>query len=200
MFHLARPNLRQLGYGYLIPWEETTKGINSLSTPQWTYPVSRKHSAATVQNYDIIACYPPLQVLYHCAVLMARPSKFGDIFVFGDKSLPVEALVLPHLGPDAMLDNSTMKAFGAELDWAAERRSFKDSNITIPATHTIQPIRSKYCSVITQDSDTEDIPAFVFNKNVVPAAREALIRVFSTTSPQKYVSADRTENCNRGDY
>ena len=35
----------------------------------------------------------------------------------GYKSLPVEALVLPHLGPDVMLiDNSNMKSFGAKLD------------------------------------------------------------------------------------
>ena len=33
----------------------------------------------------------------------------------GNKYLPVEALVLPHLGPDAMLiDNSIVKAFGAK--------------------------------------------------------------------------------------
>ena len=35
----------------------------------------------------------------------------------GNKYFPVEALVLPHLGPDAMLiDNSIMKAFGSKLD------------------------------------------------------------------------------------
>ena len=34
----------------------------------------------------------------------------------------VEALVIPHLGPDVMLiDSSIMKAFGTKLDWAAER-------------------------------------------------------------------------------
>ena len=100
--------------------------------------------------------------------------------------LLVEALVSPHLGPDAMLiDNSIMKAFGAKLDWAAERLSFQDTNITIPATHTRRPIRSKYCSVTTQDSDTEDISVFVSNKYIIPAAHEALIRVFSTARPQK---------------
>ena len=85
-----------------------------------------------------------------------------------------------------LINNSIMKkAFGAKLDWAAEQLSFKDSNITIPATHTRQLIRSKYCSVITQDSDTEDVPAFVSNRYVVPAAYKALICVFSTARPQK---------------
>ena len=47
------------------------------------------------------------------------------VLKLGTKSLPVEALVLPHLGPDAMLiDNSIIKAFGVKLDWAAERLSF----------------------------------------------------------------------------
>ena len=104
----------------------------------------------------------------------------------GNKSLPVEALVLPHLGPDAMLiDNSIMKAFGAKLDWAAERLSFKDSNITIPATHMRRPIKSKYCSVIMQKSDAKSFPLLAYNKYIIPAAREALRRVFSTARPQK---------------
>ena len=98
----------------------------------------------------------------------------------GNKSLPVEALVLPHLKPDAMLiDNSIMKAFGAKSEWAAKRLSFKDINITIPATHTRRLIRSKYYSVITQNSDTEDVPVFFSNKYIIPATHEALIHVFS---------------------
>ena len=104
----------------------------------------------------------------------------------GNKSLPVEDLVLPHLGPDAMLiDNSITKAFVAKLDWAVERLSFEDSGITIPATHTRQSFRSKYCSVITQDSDTKDVSVFFSNKYAVPAAHAALIRVFSAARPQK---------------
>ena len=84
---------------------------------------------------------------------------------FGNISLPVEALVLPHLQSDAMLfEDSIMKAFGVKLGWAAERLSFKGSNVTIPATHTRRPIRLKYCSIITQDSATEDVPVFVSNK------------------------------------
>ena len=123
----------------------------------------------------------------------------------GNKYLPVEALVLPHLGPDAMLiDSSIMKAFGAKLDWAAERLSFKDSDITIPETYMRRPIRSKYCSVITQNSDAEDVPVFVSSKFIILAAHETLIRVFSTYGiPQKdtlalieprFVTADTIED------
>ena len=55
------------------------------------------------------------------------------MLTLGNKYLPVEAPVVPHLGPDAMLvDNSIMKAFGAKLDWATERLSFRDSGIVIP--------------------------------------------------------------------
>lgn len=40
----------------------------------------------------------------------------------GDKTLPVEALVLFHLGPDCMLlENLIMSAFGAIMDWSAEQ-------------------------------------------------------------------------------
>ena len=57
----------------------------------------------------------------------------------GNKYFPVGALVLTHLGPDAMrIDNSIMEAFGAELDRAVST----DSNITISPTYTRQPIRS----------------------------------------------------------
>ena len=57
------------------------KEHNSLSTPPQTYPVSCKISSATMQNYDIIACYPSRQALYHCVGLMARLSKFWDTSV-----------------------------------------------------------------------------------------------------------------------
>ena len=83
----------------------------------------------------------------------------------GNKSLPVEALVLPHLGPDAMLiDNSIMKSSRAKLDWAAERLSFHDSNVTIPATHARRSLESKYCSVIAQTFDEQSVPVWVSKK------------------------------------
>ena len=46
-------------------------------------------------------------------------------------------------------------------------------------------IQSQYCSVITQTADTQSIPVLVSRKYVVPAAHEALIRVFSTARPEK---------------
>ena len=129
------------------------------------------------------------------------------VLKLGNKSLPVEALVLPHLGSDAMLiDNSTIKVFGVKLDWAAERLSFRDSSITIPAIHT-KIIRSKYCSVITQKSDTA-IPVFVPNKYTVLPEHEAHIRVFSTARPQtdmlalvepKVATADTTKDIPQDD-
>ena len=104
-----------------------------------------------------------------------------------NKSLPVEALVLPHLGPDVMLlDNSIMKSIGAKLDWTTERLSFQDSKHTIPAIHVRRSIRSQRCSVITQQAaDTQSIPVLVSRKYVIPAAYEALIRVSSTARPEK---------------
>ena len=102
----------------------------------------------------------------------------------GNKSLPVEALVLPHLGPDAVLiDISIMKAFGAKLDWVAERLALQDGNDTIPTTHMRRPIKSKYCSINTQTSNEKSVPVWVFKKYVIPAAHEALIRVFITARP-----------------
>ena len=51
-------------------------------------------------------------------------------------------------------NNSIIKSFRAKLDWAAERLSFQDSNVTIPATHTTRrSLESKYCSAIAQASD-----------------------------------------------
>ena len=84
-----------------------------------------------------------------------------------------------------LIENSIMKAFGAKLDWAAERLSFQDSSITIPATHMRRPIWSKHCSVIAQTSDGKSVPVWVSKKYVIPVAHEALIRVFSTARPQK---------------
>ena len=84
-----------------------------------------------------------------------------------------------------LIDNSIMKSFRAKLDWAAERLSFQDSNVTIPATHMRRFLRSKYCSVITQTGDEQTVPVLVSRQYVVPAAHEALIRVSSTARPQK---------------
>ena len=46
----------------------------------------------------------------------------------GDITLPVEALVLPYLGPDIkLLDNTIMGAFGGVLDWSTGQLSFETS-------------------------------------------------------------------------
>ena len=46
-------------------------------------------------------------------------------------------------------------------------------------------IKSKYCSVITQNSDAIFFSVFVSGKHAIPSAREALIRVFNTARPQR---------------
>ena len=49
-----------------------------------------------------------------------------------DITLPVEALVLPSLGPDVtLLDDSIMNAFGGVLDWSTGHLSFETCQIKI---------------------------------------------------------------------
>ena len=48
-----------------------------------------------------------------------------------------------------------------------------------------RPIKSKYCFVITQNSDAENISVFVSGKYTIPSALQALIRVFNTGRPQR---------------
>ena len=67
----------------------------------------------------------------------------------------------------------------------AERLSFQDGNVTIPAIHVRRSVQSQYYFVITQTADTQPTPVLVSRKYVVPAAHEALIRVFSTARPEK---------------
>ena len=162
MFRFVRPDFRQPRYGCLLPWEETTKNINLQST---LYR-AKFHPQPEKLRYNLVLPIPAGAISLRSTD--GSPLKISGFIRFalnklGNKSLPVEALALPLLGLKAMLiDNSIMKAFEAKLDWAAERLFFKDSNITIPAIHTRQPIRSKYCSVITQDSDTPNMSLCVF--------------------------------------
>ena len=54
----------------------------------------------------------------------------------GRTTLPIEALVLPHLGPDKVSsENSIMGAFGAVLDWSAETLTFCTDHVSMPAIH-----------------------------------------------------------------
>ena len=111
------------------------------------------------------------------------------VLTLGNKSLPVEALILPHLSPYSILiDNSIIHVFGAKLDWAAERISLRDGNTTMPAIHTRKHIKSKCCSVIIHDSDTA-IPVFIPNKYTVSLEHEAPIHVFGAARPQTYTLA-----------
>ena len=100
-----------------------------------------------------------------------------------DESLPVKALVMPHLGPDVMLiDNSIMKAFGAKLDWAAERLSLRDINTTLPANGTKKhKVPVLFCS---HAAIRHSYPCVFPNKYVVPPEHEAVVRVFNTSRPQ----------------
>ena len=139
-------------------------------------------------RHQRISTIPPNAISLHSAdgTPLEISGCIGFTLKLGNKYLPVEALVLPHLGPDAMLiDNIIMKAFRAKLDWAAERLSFQDSNVTIPATHMRRSLKSEYCSVITQTSDEQSVPVWVSKKYVIPAAHEAFIRLFNTVRPQK---------------
>ena len=99
----------------------------------------------------------------------------------------MEALVLPHLGPDAVLiDMSIMKAFGAKLDWVAERLALQDGNDTIPTTHMRRPIKSKYCSIITQTSN-EKVFLYGFLKNTLSQPPMKRSYVFSVRHDLKMI-------------
>ena len=54
------------------------------------------------------------------------PGYISFTLKLGNKSLPVEAFVLPHLGPDAMLiDKSIMKSFCAKQNGLLNVSHFK---------------------------------------------------------------------------
>ena len=108
----------------------------------------------------------------------------------GDITLPVEALVLPSLGPDNMLlDNSIMGAFGGVLDWQAEELSFKKSNHTVKATHrksrspTKTTADTDNCSVVALDGETEPVPVYLSKRCTVPARHEKALEVYTHTPP-----------------
>ena len=84
-----------------------------------------------------------------------------------------------------LIDYIIMKWFRAKLDRVAERLSFQDSNVTMPATHARRSFKLQYCSVIKQTGDEQRLPIWVAKKYVTPAAHEALQRVSSTARPQK---------------
>ena len=151
MFPFARRDSRPQWFGFQVFLKGAIWSIKSLSTPQRIYRAYRRRSLTIMKNYDISTFFPSRQVLFRCIALCVRFT-----LKWGNKSLPVEALVLPHLGPDVMLiDNSIMKSFGAKLD---RTTAFQDSTDTIPAIHVRRYIKSKQCSVITQTATHSRFP------------------------------------------
>lgn len=103
-------------------------------------------------------------------------------------TLPVEALVLPSLGPDNMLlDNSIMGAF--VLDWQAEELSFKKSKLEIKATHrkfcspTTTEADVDNCSMVALDGDIEPVPVYLSKKCCVPARHEMTVEIHAAVQP-----------------
>ena len=111
----------------------------------------------------------------------------------GDITLPVEAFVLPSLGPDIMLlDNSIMNTFGGVLDWSTEQWSFKTSQVKIKASHRredstthLESTASAQCSVVSVNTinSTEPVPVFLKNKCCLPPQSEMTVQVESVKSP-----------------
>ena len=99
---------------------------------------NEEHQLTIDSATDIVLPVPTRVLSLRRANQWFTPKHLGYIRVvltIGDKSVSVEVLVVPCLGPDVMIidNNSIMKAFDAKLDWAAGGLSFRDSNITIPA-------------------------------------------------------------------
>lgn len=114
----------------------------------------------------------------------------------GEITLPVEALVLPSLGPDKMLlDNSIMGAFGAVLDWQAEQLTFKTSRVKITAQHrktrlpTPTETDSMTCSVVALERDTQAIPVYLTKKCTIPANHEMALEVHANDAPDRTITA-----------
>ena len=109
----------------------------------------------------------------------------------GDITLPVEALVLPNLGPDKMLlDNSIMNAFGAVLDWCGEQLSFKNSKRKIPAKHRrpISQTNTNDCapaqiSIVTLDSKGGAVPVYLPKRYCIPPQHEMTVEVVTKNAP-----------------
>ena len=120
-----------------------------------------------------------------------------QLTLLGDITLPVEALVLPSLGPDIMLlDNTIMGAFGGVLDWSTEQVSFKTSQVTIKASHrrvdcTARPenTATARCSVVTVNTDVESVPVLLRHKCCIPPQSAMAVQVESATTPTETTAA-----------
>ena len=96
-------------------------------------------SAKFIQSHPILSSrgihpIPPpainLRSADGSALTSTRFTRFS--LTIGDITKPVEALVLPTLGPDPLLlDNSITSAFGAALRWDSETLTFRQSPTAI---------------------------------------------------------------------
>ena len=115
----------------------------------------------------------------------------------GDITLPVEALVLPNLGPDKMLlDNSIMNAFGAVLDWCGEQLSFKNSTRKIPAKHkrTNSQVDTDgsapaQISIVALDPSVGAVPVYLRRKCCIPPEHEMTVDVVTENAPSETTPA-----------
>ena len=115
----------------------------------------------------------------------------------GEITLPVEALVLPNLGPDKMLlDNSIMNAFGAVLDWCGEQLSFKNSTRKIPAKHkrTNSQVDTDgsapaQISIVALDPSVGAVPVYLRRKCCIPPEHEMTVDVVTENAPSETTPA-----------
>lgn len=115
------------------------------------------------------------------------------MLTLGETTLPVEAFVLPSLGPDKLLlDNSIMGAFGAILDWHTETMSFRDNNTTIQASHRVPTNgesqvdsmrQSSQCSVVVAMPNVDAVPVSLQEKCKIKPRHEICVRVVSAVAP-----------------
>lgn len=163
--------------------------------PCISHKFMRQHK--TLQNTEILPV-PPGAINLRSAD--GSPLKLKGYTRFeltlGEITLPVEALVLPSLGPDKMLlDNSIMGAFGAVLDWQAEQLTFKTSQVKIPAKHrktrlpSHQESDTMNCSVVALEHDKPAIPVYLSKKCTIPADHEMAVEVHANESPDKAITA-----------
>ena len=116
------------------------------------------------------------------------------MLTLGGITLPVEALVLPNLGPDKMLlDDSIMGAFGASLNWHTQKRSFANSRIKVKATHRIRDSTNEteitQCSVVAVVNKVESVPVYLTKKCCIPQEHEMAVHGEAVNAPAKTKAA-----------
>ena len=79
-----------------------------------------------------------------------------------------------------LLDNSTMGAFGAKLNWNTEELYFANSRIKVKATHRIKksthPTQLAQCSIVAVvDNNVESVPVYLTKKCCIPPQHEMAV-------------------------